>query len=206
MVKPVSFIDWTDGNPDQATISVEPSAAKKEAGWLQDERPPRQTMNWVFQNVDEWIKYLDSQVDAFANQGIIYDAFVGAGGTHADINALMADGDIANIKNVLVVSALAVDTTQEIDQDGMNFYFKAGAGITKNGPTGADIGLQINADRVRIKDARFIGFNDVGVDEALKILATKKNNLIHGCMFSDCDTQINDLGTNNVLNANIEEV
>jgi len=205
MAKPASGIDWTEGNPDQGTISVEPSAAKKEQGFLVDERPPKETFNWLFQNVDEWIKYLDGQVDAFAGQGIIYDAFVGPGGSHADINALMADADIATLKNILVVGSLAIDDIQVINQSGMNFDFKAGASITKNGPTGADIGLQINADRVRINNGRFVGFNDVGVDKAIEILATKKNNLIHGCFFNDCDTQIDDLGTNNVFNANIIE-
>lgn len=206
MAEPTSSIDWTEGNPDQATISVEPSAAKKEAGWLADERPSRETMNWLFQNLDEWTKYFNSEIASFANQSIIYDAFVGAGGTHADINALMADGDIANIKNVLVVSSIAIDNIQIIDQDGMNFDFKANAGFTKNGATGADIGLQINADRVRINNGRFVGFNDPGNDKGIEILATKKNNLIHGCFFNDCDVQIDDLGVNNALNANIEEV
>ena len=206
MAKPTSAIDWTEGNPDQATISVEPSAAKKEAGWLPDERPSRETMNWIFQNLDEWTKYFDAEIASFASQSIIYDAFVGAGGTHADINALMADGDIANIKSVLVVSQIAIDNIQIITQDGMNFDFKANAGFTKNGATGADIGLQINADRVRINNGRFVGFNDVGVDKGIQILATKKNNIIHGCLFNDCDVQIDDLGVNNALNANIEEV
>ena len=49
MAKPTKHTDWTEGNVDQATISVEPSVAKKEAGWLPDERPPREFMNWNFQ-------------------------------------------------------------------------------------------------------------------------------------------------------------
>lgn len=205
MSKPAKTIDWTAGNPDQATISVEPGAAKKEAGWAGDERPPAEFMNWLFQNIDEWIKYLDGQVDAFSSQSIIYDAFVGPGGTHSDINALMLDANIANIKNVLVVGTVAIDNPQVITQDGMNFIFKAGAGFTKNGPTGAATGIQINADRTRLINARFIGFNAVG-NKAVEILAGKKNNLVQGCMFSDNDTAIDDQGTNNVLNGNIEEV
>ena len=206
MAEPTSSIDWTEGNVDQATISVEPSAAKKKQGWLQDERPPRETMNWLFQNVDEWTKYFKGEIDLFSGQSVIYDAFVGAGGTHVDINELMADPDIATKKNILVISVISVDLTQVINQDGMNFYFKAGAGITKNGATGADIGLQIDANRVRINEGRFIGFNDVGVDKGIEILATRKNNIINGCFFNDCDTQIDDLGLNNILIANIEEV
>lgn len=202
MAKPTSKIAWTKGNPDQATISVEPSAAKKEQGWLPDERPSREFMNWLFQNLDEWTEYFDGAIDSFASQSIIYDAFVGAGGTHTDINDLMADGDIANIKNILVVSMLAVDNTQVINQPGMNFTFKPNAGIIKNGPTGATLGLQIDSDRVRILNGRFLSFN-VAADKALQV--NGNNCVVMGNMFNDNDTSLEDLGTNNSLIANIIE-
>lgn len=204
MAKPASKPIWTVGNPDFGTITVEPSAAKKEAGWLPDERPPREFMNWLFYNIGEWIDYFEGVTDTFSAQGIIYDAFVGAGGTHADINALMADPNIATLKNILIVSTIALDNIQVVTQDGMNFDFKAQAGFTKNGATGADIGLRINANRVRINNCRFVGFNDVGVDKGIEILGN--NNLIHGCMFQDCDTTIDDQGNGNVYTTNIEEV
>jgi len=204
MAKPTSKPEWTVGNPDFGTITVEPSAAKKEAGWLPDERPPREFMNWLFNNLGEWVDYFETEIDGFSGQSVIYDAFVGAGGTHADINALMADGDIATIKNVLIISTIAVDNTQIINQAGMNFTFKANAGITKNGPTGADLGLQIDADRVRILNGRFIGFNDVGVDKAIQV--NSNNCLLFGNMFNDNDTAIENLGNNNELTSNIEEV
>ena len=206
MAKPVNKPEWTVGNPDFGTVTQEPSAAKKEAGWLVDERPPREYMNWLFFNVGEWIDYFETVTDTFASQGIIYDAFIGAGGTHVDVNAWQADGDIANLKNAIVVSNLAVDVIQVITQDGSKLDFKADVSITKNGPTGADIGLRINADRVKINQGRFIGFNESAVDKGIEILATKKNNIIHGCLFNDCDEPIDDLGDNNELSANIEEV
>lgn len=204
MAEPTEFLDWTVGNPDFGTITVEPSAGKKQAGWFPDERPPRETWNWTIWITDQWIKYFKTQVDLFANQSIIYDAFVGAGGTHVDINALMADPGIANLKNILVVEAIAVDDPQVIDQDGMTFDFKADAGFTKNGPTGSILGLQITGDRVRINNGRFVGFN-LGGEIAIEI--TGSNNLIQGCMFNDNTVEIdNSAGTNTVLNANIVEV
>ena len=203
-MKPSSKPQWTVGNPDFGTITVEPSAGKKEAGWLPDERPPREFMNWLFFNIGEWIDYFEGVTDIFASQGVIYDAFVGSGGTHADINALMADAGIATIKNVLVTTTLAVDNVQIVNQDGMNFDFKPQAGITKNGPTGADFGLQIDSNRVRINNCRFVGFNDSGVDKA--VILNGNNNLINGCMFQDCDTTIDDQGNGNVYTNNIEEV
>jgi hypothetical protein len=206
MPKPSSKPNWTVGNPDIATITVEPTNSKKQAGWLPDERPPREFMNWLFFNLGEWVDYLEEVTDDFADQSIIYDAFVGGGGTHADINALMADPDIANLKNILVVSTLAIDNIQEVDQPGMTFTFKAGAGITKNGPTGADVGIRLaaTADRTRIINGRFVGFNDPGVDKAIEILSD--NNIISCCMFNDCDTEIDDTTGNSVSNGNLTEV
>jgi len=55
MAKPVSKPDWTVGNPDFGTVTVEPSAAKKETGWLVDERIPREFLNWLFFNITDWI-------------------------------------------------------------------------------------------------------------------------------------------------------
>jgi hypothetical protein len=203
MAKPTSKIDWTKGNPDQATISVEPSAAKKEAGWLTDERPPREFMNWLFQNLGEWTDYFEESIEGFATQSIIYDATVGPGGSHADLNALMADADVANLKNVLVVGALAVDDIQVINVDGMNIEFKPKASITKNGPTGAAVGLQIDSNRVRILNGRFIGFNDGG-EKGIEI--NGNNCLMMGNFFNDVTLTIEDNGNNNALYANIEEV
>lgn len=203
MAKPTSKPNWTVGNPDFATVTVEPSAAKKEAGWLPDERPSREFMNWLFNNLGEWVDYFETEIDGFSGQSIIYDAFVGAGGTHADINALMSDPAIATLKNILIVSTLAVDATQVINQDGMNFTFKANAGILKNGPTGANLGLQIDGSRVRIINGRFLSFSDGG-DKAMQI--NGNNCLVMGNMFNSNDTAIENLGNNNELTANIEEV
>lgn len=204
MAKPSSKPEWTVGNVDFGTITVEPTATKKEAGWLPDERPPREYMNWLFFNINEWIDYLEGVTDVFATQGNIYDAFIGGGGTHADVNAWQADPDIANLKNALVISTIAIDVPQVIDNDGCNLDFKANAGFTKNGPTGSDFGIQVDANRIRINNGRFIGFNDVGVDKA--IILNGNNCLVHGCMFNDCDTVIEDNGNGNVIGTNIEEV
>ena len=203
MGKPVNKPEWTEGNPDFNTITVEPPAAKKLAGWLPDERPPREFMNWLFNNLGEWINYLEEQTDLFTGQSIVYDAFVGGGGTHVDINDLMADPDIASIKNVLIVASLSVDNTQVVNQPGMNFEFKPGASIIKNGGTGAILGLQIDADRVRILNGRFIGFNQAG-NKAMQL--NGNNCIIMGNLFSDNVVSIDDVSETNSLVANIEEV
>lgn len=58
-IKPTSKIDWTEGNPSFGTVTVEPNGAKKQTGWEIDERPPRQYINWLFYNLDQWIKYFE---------------------------------------------------------------------------------------------------------------------------------------------------
>lgn len=202
MAKPTAKPNWTVGNPDFATITVEPSNAKKLAGWLPDERPPREFMNWLFNNLGEWVDYFETTTDAIVTQQGLFDAIVGTGGTHADINALMADPNIANLKNILIASSLAITTPQIINQSGMNFTFHPKATIFKDSST---IGLQIEAERVRILSGRFFNFSAVG-DKAIVLTATAKNCMIENTFFKTCDTMIDDLGTNNLLGNNLEEV
>lgn len=203
MAKPASKPDWTVGNPDLGTVTVEPTVQKKQAGWLADERPAREFMNWLFYNITEWISYFETVTDAIGTQLGLYDAVVGTGGTHADINALMADANIANLKNVFVTSSLAVNVAQTINQSGMTFTFHPKCTILKDG---AATGLIIDAQKVRILNARFLSFNGGG-DKAISLTANAKNCFITGCLFKDCTTMIDDaLGTNNVIANNIEEV
>ena len=57
--KPTSKPQWTVGNPDIATVSIEPGGPKKVTGWLAGEKPPFQWMNWLFYNISLWISYLE---------------------------------------------------------------------------------------------------------------------------------------------------
>lgn len=203
---PNKKLDWTRGNVNQGTITVEPSTAKKEMGWNVDERPPRETMNWLFWNVTEWQDYVQELGEQIEGQLGEWDAIVGAGGTHADINALMTaintpSSGFENARNILVTTTLPTAAVQIIDVEGMNFSFKAQAGFLKNG---SSIGLQIDAPRVRILNARFSSYI-TGGDIPLELTANAKNCFVQGCSFHNSDTDINDLGSNNVLNANLIE-
>jgi hypothetical protein len=64
MPAPSSNLDWTVGNPNFGTVTVEPTTGKKLTGWTPGEAPPIQVMNWLFYQTDQWIKYLNSQVGA----------------------------------------------------------------------------------------------------------------------------------------------
>ena len=59
-IKPTSKSDWTLGNPDFATVTVEPTAQKKEDGWFPDERPPREFMNYLFNIPGQWTDYFEA--------------------------------------------------------------------------------------------------------------------------------------------------
>lgn len=203
MAKPASKPDWTVGNPDFATVTQEPTNTKKEAGWLPDERPPREYMNWLFFNIHEWIEYFEGATDGLLLQLGQFDAVVGFGGTHATINDLMGDPGIATLKNVLITNQSAPAVNQVINQPGMNFTFKPQAAIIGGG--GATIGLTVDAVRVRIFNARMTGFNGGG-EVGLRLTANAKNCLVSGCMFNDDTTTLDDLGANNSLIGNIEEI
>lgn len=203
MAKPTSKIDWTVGNPSFNTLTVEPSAGKKLAGFGASERPAHQYMNWLFYNIYEWIKWLEGQADTVGAASTQYDAVVGTGGTHADFASLMADASIATKKNILVVSPQTILAPIVLSQDDMRVDFKPQAFIAK-GP-GANIGIQITGKRVKLSNCRFMNFSTSG-DKALQLSAASQWCIVEKCYFYACDTSIDDLGTSNALSMNIDEV
>lgn len=58
MPKPTSTPRWADVGGD----IVEPSAGKKNVGWLADERPPAQYFNWLLNTIYLWCKWIDDGV------------------------------------------------------------------------------------------------------------------------------------------------
>lgn len=202
MAKPTRKTNWTIGNSEPSVVRVEPSDAKKIEGWNVEERPAREFMNWIFHNFQEWIDYLEAQTDAFVASKLEYDAVIGIGGTHATINALMADADIANIKSVLVKDSMSLATIQVIDQPNMNFIFKAGVTVSKDTAT---TGIRIDAPNVRLMRARFNGFS-TGGDIAIQLTSNAKNCMILESVFKDCDTEIEDNGDNNIYANNLTEI
>jgi len=54
----VDLLNGTGGAPNV----LEPSSGKKDSGWNEGERPPRETFNWLHRFTHDWIEYLDCQV------------------------------------------------------------------------------------------------------------------------------------------------
>lgn len=199
MPKPSAKRNWTVGNPNFATITVEPSAAKKEAGWLVDEKPPREYENWLNWIVDQWIDYFEDTTDTLLAGADQYDAVVGSvpGATHSDLAAALADGSLGSDVRVLVRSPETVNSVIDLAKDGWEIHFHPSAWFTAG--TAATC-FSISGNRIRMYGARVLNFTT-----GLEILAGRKNNIIRDFMFNSCTTNIDDQGSNNVLSGNITE-
>lgn len=191
--------------PDWATDTsqrVEPTSPQKVSGFAPNFRPPAQWHNYLFGILSDWIRWLDliTQLNNSQNE---FDAVVGTNGTHATINILMADPNISNITKVLVTTPQTLTATQVINKSDIEFVFKPSAVYSKGLTTTP--GISIQAQRVKIMGGRFTSFNGVS-DVAIQIETTRKNNWITNGSFVNNTTDINDLGSNNVLANNIVEL
>ncbi len=85
--KPSSTLDWTVGNTNFGSVTIEPTSGKKLTGWTPAERPSPQFMNWIFYNTDQWEKYLSSAVDNFQYRITANETSIAALGTAATVSA-----------------------------------------------------------------------------------------------------------------------
>lgn len=202
MAKPAQDAKWATSG---AALITDPGVGKRDTGWIV-EIPPVEFFNWWMNNVGNWIDYLDTQMDTvLAIQGL-YDAIIGVGGTHADINAVMADMGVglpATDIRVYHLGATVPTITQVVDKDGVEIEFHPKATFAK----GAALvtGLQIDAKRIKIINGRFLNFDEVG-GVAIDMTANAKNCFIKENSFSNNTSEIVDLGANNVKVNNIEEI
>ncbi len=135
---------------------------------------------------------------AARQRGSEYDVVIPPAGTHSDINDVIADPGIANIKRVLVAATLTITTNQVIDKDDMEFVFKPQAIISKGG--GSTKGLEITGKRVTIRNGKFKDFV-AGGEKGIEIGAAAEFTYLDGCLFTNNDEDVNDLGANSTLHA-----
>jgi len=132
-----------------------------------------------------------------------WDAVIGGDfKTHDTINEVMADPNIANIKNILYASTDLIDVKQVIDQDDISLKFKAGADFVKGAAT---VGLEIQSNRVRIFNGRFKDFI-AGGDVTIRLTAASKNVMLRDNYFTNNTQELDDLGTGNDYIGNLTEV
>lgn len=125
-----------------------------------------------------------------------FHAVVGVGpySTHADLNAVMADANISNIKEILVAESLTINTVQTIDQNNKRIYFAPGVTLTKG--TAAS-GVVVSATGVDLDRGRFSGFNG-GSDVAVGYENGADNGSVFGTRFNNCTNTIVDLTSGGV--------
>lgn len=58
-IKPISFLNWTDGDPLKIAQPPSPILLR---GWAKKEAPPFDWMNWLFYTTDLWLKYFDAAI------------------------------------------------------------------------------------------------------------------------------------------------
>lgn len=68
MAKPSVFPEWSQNLVNDSVTGLdnkkEPTAQWKDSGQLSEEPTPRQYLNWTFDLIDEWLKYVDTEIDA----------------------------------------------------------------------------------------------------------------------------------------------
>lgn len=205
MARPPSKPNWLYNNPDFATKATEPTAQKKTNGWSPNERPPAEMFNWLQWNISQWIDHFDESNTGAITVRNIYNAVLGGtNSTHTDLNAVMADTTLpAQDIRILIAGPLVFTSTQVIDKDGVEIFGTPVGTISKGGSTA--IGIQVNNLRVKIRDCRFLNWNETG-GIAIQLNSSSKNCLIVDNSFHTVSTDIQDNGTNNVIVNNILEV
>ena len=202
--KPTSKSDWvSDG---AAAKQVEPSAAKKLLGWVALERPAFEYANYIQYIEDQWTKYFESVTDELVAGDVGFDAVVGVGGTHADLNAVDADGSVLPGSRVYVRDIQNLSVKQVISKDDLEVTFHPNAIITQL--TTLATGIEITGERVRLIRPRFVNFdNNVG-DIPLLLSAATRNCLIDTPFFVGNlnPDPLENQGVNNAIISPIEEV
>jgi len=197
MPKPSSFLEWTVGNPDLVNVTQEPSALKKQAGWLPNERPPREQMNWLFWRTDEWLKYIDSVLDADIAS---FDFIVGSGPSMTATLQLALNSAVAG-NRILVTQSVVVNATISTVTNNVGIFFRPGITYTKGTAT---VGLEILHTGIDINSGRWVGFSAVG-NTAIKIGVTGENTLLRNLRFDNNYQNVEDLGINTTIDSSMVE-
>lgn len=174
MGKP-SYIGWI---PDNATGIATPPPGKLTTGWVTQEKPPYQWMNWLFNLTSQWINLLGPRA---------YDVVVGAGSncTHATLPAAVADSAVGtNVRVFVQDSVAALNATVNLTKAGWIIEFGPGVTYT-NGTAGTCFSMQ--ASGIEVRGGRFSGFTT-----AILAAAGWTYGRVLFCNFVSCTTEIDD--------------
>jgi len=202
--KPTKQLDWaTDADP--AKID-EPIAAKRELGYVANERPTFKSHNWIFHITDQWIKYLEETTDTNTS---IYTVIVGSGddATHATLQDAVNDGTLGTNQWVLIQEDQTINTAISLTKAGWRIHCRPGVVFTRGA---ASNGISIEAASVEIIDGRFVGYT-TGGDKAITMTVAAEYCKVVGSRFAaSTDTEVDDslvpAGKKPVISQTISEV
>lgn len=189
--KPSGHIGWGVGNPDPANRIVEPSSAKKQTGWNDDEQPPAPFFNWLFFRIHEWLTYFEERTDTFAAR---YDVIIGdtatdQSATHDTLAEAIADAAVPTDAWVLVKESQTIDTTISMTKARWRIDCKPGVVFTKGAVT---TGISMEAEGIEWNGGRFVGFTTAG-DKAIAMTVAGEYCKVIGTRFAaSTDTEVDD--------------
>ena len=204
--KPTAKPEWTVGNPSFGTITIEPSAGKKLAGWLAAERPAREYMNWLFWNTNEWIDYLEEVTDSIAGFANIYSAFVGGPvgltpgfpATSTGLQDAITAGSVGD--KILVLADISMDAQVQVTRNNMEIEFHPRVTLSKDAgaPATNFDALRVSATGVRLTGGRFASFSGTG-DNAILIDSASDFTMVRDSRFASNDNDLqNDNGKSSI--------
>lgn len=184
--KPGTDLEWCNLNPTDATSGqpaiINPSAGKKDSGFLRLEKPPRQDINW-FQNLSGlWNGYLEILTDnAPAVNVLSYGMDVGNTGAQNTAALILA---LAASKNVFIPLGTFDMDGNITFPDGMNLFGVPGqvSGTTLNFTGSGD--WDIKNKRIAIRNIVFIATEFISLTMLADHDDDKGMTLIDFCTFS----------------------
>lgn len=193
MPKPTSFAAWTVGNPNFGLRTVEPSAPKKQQGWLADEFPPSEYHNWLFWNADQWAQW---HARAGGADFIVGDEAIDDFTDLASAVAAASAGQTIRVKKDLTLSATVV-----ISLANLRILFDPGVTMTNSA---SGVGLQLDAVGIRLDGGRMSGFS--GGDKGIEVTIGSDYCSITGFRFDvTTTTDIDDLSGTASVTSKINE-
>jgi len=115
MARPADYPDWATG---AAALVVEQTAGKKAIGWIPEERPPAEFLNWWMERVRDWFAHLQTAPITITPSAMLpreddYDSFfsgVGWGSetardVHIDIPIVLPTGSIVSAIDLWILEA-----------------------------------------------------------------------------------------------------
>lgn len=198
MPKPIKKPSWVTGVAGLTV--VEPGVGKKAVGWAPDERPPAEYINWIYQNISDWIDYLDSVSGLIESSSFQFDAIVGpiapgSPATHTSLAAALADTGVPNGARILITTDQTLTTPVVISKNFIEIVFLGGVNFIKGS---GNKGLVIQGLNCRINGGRIIGYSTSG-DKAIEIQAGAKNCMVRDVVFANCDIEVDDLAPNSSI-------